>query len=195
MKNSIIKTASAIEDHWDALRFKLKVRLGLNDPLQIVSYRTYGTTNMLYIKGRVLEDKNILGPGDKDTVLNNLVNMYRRFASDEVPGAILKVKVVDDEHTVTSDKEGYFVLKINRTTPIVQEALWHPVTIELVDAPIPHTPGYHVTAEIMIPPPDAEYGIISDIDDTIIITSATNLQAKLLRRLWNMLRICWPARR
>jgi phosphatidate phosphatase APP1 len=171
------KGASAIEDGWDELRAKLTTKLRLNDAVQIIPYRTYGTARRLYVKGRVLEDKKIASAGDKDTVLNNLLNMYKRFESDEVPGTTLKVKLVDEEHEVTTDKEGYFVLDLNPLTPVINEQLWHPVPLELIHAPIPFEAGLHIYAEVMIPPPDAEYGIISDIDDTIVKTTATNLLA------------------
>ena len=171
------KAAITIEDGWDELRSNLTKKLRLNDPVQIITYRTYGTARRLYIKGRVLEDKKIASAGDKDTVLNNLLNMYKRFESDEVPGAILKVKLPDEEHEVTTDEEGYFVLDLNPVTPVINEQLWHPMPLELINAPIPFEKGLSVYAEVMIPPPDAEYGIISDIDDTIVKTTATNLLA------------------
>ena len=176
-KHLFINSVAEIEDKWDELRFNLKKRLHLNDPVQIVPYRTYGTARRLYIKGRVLEDKKIASAGDKDTILNNLLNMYKRFESDEVPGAKLKVILADEEHEVTTDREGYFVLDLNPVTPVINEHLWHPITLQLTSAPIPFEVGIEVHAEVMIPPPDAEYGIISDIDDTIVKTTATNLLA------------------
>ena len=151
--------------------------MGLNDPVQIVTFRTYGTANRLYVKGRVLEDKKIASAAEKDTILNNLVNMYKRFESDEVAGARLKVIMPDEEHEIITDKEGYFVLNLQPKTPIINESLWHPLPIELMDAPIQFEPGLRAPAEVMIPPPDAEYGIISDIDDTVVKTSATDLLA------------------
>ena len=171
------KSASAIEDHWDELRNGFKQKLKLHDPVQILPYRTYGTARRLYIKGRVLEDKKIASAGDKDTILNNLLNMYKRFESDEVKGATIKVRLADEEHEVVTDKEGYFVLDLNPITPVINEQLWHPIPLELVHAPIPFDKNLQAMAEVMIPPPDAEYGIISDIDDTIIKTTATNLLA------------------
>lgn len=171
------RSAVALEDKWDALRANFTKRLQLNRPLQIVPYRTYGTARRLYIKGRVLEDKGITSAGDKDTILHNLLNMYKRFESDEVPGARLKVRLGEEEHEVVTDKEGYFVLDLNPLTPVINEQLWHPIPLELVSAPIRHEEGLQVNAEVMIPPPDAEYGIISDIDDTIVKTTATNLLA------------------
>src|SRR5688572_15200518 len=176
-KDLFRKSASAIEDKWDELRFELNKKLRLNDPVQIVSYRTYGTPRRLYIKGRVLEDKKVASAGDRDTILNNLLNMYKRFESDEVPGARLQVIAGDETHEVSTNREGYFVVNLQPATPIVAEQLWHPITLKMLDAPIPFDPELRVSAEVMIPPADAEYGIISDIDDTVVKTGATSLLA------------------
>lgn len=176
-KDIFIKSAAFIEDKWDVLRFDLKRKLGLNDPVQIVVYRTYGTATQLYIKGRVMEDKKIESAGDKDTVLTNLLNMYKRFGSDEVPGALLKVTLGNQQFTAATDKEGYFLMKLQPDTPVINEELWHQVPVQLINAPIPFSAGIQAGALVMIPPTDAEYGIISDIDDTIVQTNATSLLA------------------
>jgi phosphatidate phosphatase APP1 len=176
-KDKLGSWAEGAEEQWDRLRRQVASKLRLNDPVQIVPYRTYGTPRRVYIKGRVLEDKGIATARDEDTVWNNLLNMYKRFDSDEVPGAVLKALMPDESHDVTTDSEGYFVLDLNPKTPIINEQLWHPVPLQLVHAPIPFQPGLSVHAEVMIPPPDAEYGVISDIDDTIVKTTATDLLA------------------
>src|SRR6476620_11950747 len=66
----------------DHLIRRLQARLGHVDPIQILPYRTFGTAHRLYLKGRVLEDETIGGAKDKDTILNNLLNMYKSFESD-----------------------------------------------------------------------------------------------------------------
>ena len=176
-KKHFAKYASYIDDRFDELALHFRRRLGSFRPLQIVTYRSYGTQRRVYIKGRVLEDKKIASATDKDTVLNNLVNMYKRFESDEVPGAVLRATIGGEVMEVTTDNEGYFVLDIHPEAPIIAEALWHGIPIELLDAPVPHEKGIDAQAEVMIPPPDAEYGIISDIDDTIVRTTATDVLA------------------
>jgi phosphatidate phosphatase APP1 len=176
-KDVFSRYASLVEEKFDDLSSELKGRLNLYDPVQIVPYRNYGTTNRLYIKGRVLEDKGIGKATDKDTILNNLLNMYKRFESDEVPGAEIRIRFEDKEHKMTTDKEGYFVTNLVPTIPIVTEHLWHQVELELVSAPIPFEANIKATAEVLIPPADAEYGIISDIDDTVIKTGATDVLA------------------
>jgi phosphatidate phosphatase APP1 len=166
------KYLSFLEDRWDELRGNLSQKMGWNDPIQIIPFRTYGTAKRMYIKGRVLEDKQIAKAGEKDTIWNNLLNMYKRFESDEVPGARLVVHLPGDPHEVVSDKEGYFVSRFEPEHFPESPDLWHEVKVELL-----HPASADAVAEIMIPPQDAEYGIISDIDDTIVHTNATSLLA------------------
>lgn len=177
LKKKFIKFAAGVEHKFDDLSFSLKKRLGLSDPLQIVTFRSYGTVNRIYIKGRVLEDKKIRKSTDKDTLWNNLLSMYKRFESDEVPGARLKINFQEQEHTTTTDDEGYFVLNLTTENAMPWSAMWHEIDVELVHAPLPFEPGLKSIAQVLIPPADAEYGIISDIDDTIVKTTATNLLA------------------
>ena len=57
------------------------------------------------------------------------------------------------------------------------EDMWYEAEIELIDAPISFSPGLKNTGHVLIPPMDSEYGVISDIDDTIVKTTATDLLA------------------
>lgn len=171
------KYSSIVEEEFDDLTFKMRRRLKLNDPVQIVTYRSYGTSTRLYVKGRVLEDKGIAKSTDKDTVLNNLVNMYKRFESDEIPSARLRLNFDGEEHIMTTDEEGYFMLNLAPKNLIETDDLWQEILIELLEAPIPFQKGLSCDAQVLVPPSDAEFGIISDIDDTIIKTSATDILA------------------
>jgi phosphatidate phosphatase APP1 len=176
IKKRLLHIAADIERNFDELATEFRKRMNADDLLQIVTYRTYGTSTRLYIKGRVLKDKGILKPTDKDTMLKNLISMYKRFTTDEVPSAKLKVKFRGHEHFALTDDEGYFVLELT-SKGLEQDDLWHTIDVELVDAPYSFSKNIRSAANILIPPHDAEYGIISDIDDTIVKTSATDLLA------------------
>ena len=177
LKSRLTKIAAGLENNFDALALHLRKRLGSDHPLQIVSYRSYGTLNRLYVKGRVLKDKRIEKSTGKDSVWNNLLSMYKRFESDEVPGATLKIRFSGKDHLVTTDAEGYFTINLSTEVPIVRNDMWHEVDVELIDAPYAFVPGLTGKASVLVPPEDAEYGIISDIDDTVVKTTATNLLA------------------
>jgi phosphatidate phosphatase APP1 len=177
LKRHFSKLAAGIEGNFDALALELRKRLHSDDPLQIVTYRSYGTVNRLYVKGRVLQDKTIRKSTDKDTVWNNLLSMYKRFETDEVPNARLKINFQGNPHFVTTDGEGYFTIDLFTNGPVAWKNMWHPVEVELIEAPFSFSSGLQSTAHVLVPPADAEYGIISDIDDTVVKTTATNLLA------------------
>jgi phosphatidate phosphatase APP1 len=103
--------------------------------------------------------------------------MYKRFESDEVPHARLKIDFQGEPHFVITDQEGYFTLDLMTDVAIPWNDMWHEVDVELIEAPYSFTTGVKSTAEVLVPPADAEYGIISDIDDTVVKTTATNLLA------------------
>ena len=177
LKKHFSKLAAEIEEDFDAVALALRRRLHSDDPLQIVTYRSYGTVNRLYIKGRVLKEKSIRKSSGKDSVWNNLLSMYKRFESDEVPQARLKISFQNILYDVTTDGEGYFTVDLFTEAALTWEDMWHEVVVELTDAPISFSPGLKSTAYVLIPPMDSEYGIISDIDDTIVKTTATDLLA------------------
>jgi phosphatidate phosphatase APP1 len=177
LKKHFTKLTASLEAGYDELAFALRKRLNADDPLQVVTYRSYGTLHKLYVKGRVLKDKNIRKAEGRDTLWNNLLDMYKRFESDEVPHATLQIEFQGKIHTVISDKEGYFTITFSAEEPLVWEDMWHEMNVDLIDAPYSFAPGVRDIANVLVPPPDAEYGIISDIDDTVVRTSATNLLA------------------
>lgn len=177
IKKRLVKLASGIESNFDNLMFSFRKRLNTGDPLQIVTYRSYGTVNRLYVKGRILKDKAIRKSTDKDTVWNNLLSMYKRFESDEVPNARLKIDFEGSPQYVTTDGEGYFTVNFFTETALPWNNMWYEVDVELVDAPYSFSGSIKDTASVLVPPSDAEYGIISDIDDTIVKTTATSLLA------------------
>lgn len=175
-KKKLVNTAKQLDDVLDKQIYHLRQRLGTIDTIQVMPYRTYGTPYNVYVRGRVLEDKKISTGKDGDSLFTNLLNMYKRFESDEVPGATLQLNLPGEQQQATTDKEGYFVFNFKPAMPLITEELYLTLPLQLLHAPAPFT-NTVINAEMMIPPADAEYGIISDIDDTIIHTGATDLLA------------------
>lgn len=173
LKKKLMHFISHADDLIDTLRFRFKRRFRLFDPLYICAYHSYGTTEMLSVRGRVLENKNITTAEDDDTLLENAVNMYKRFQSAEVPGAHLQVHFEKVIYHAITDKEGYFEINIFPMHPIPDQ-LWHDIEVELVKSPVPYKGRVTATARVMVPGPKSSFGIISDIDDTIIESFATS---------------------
>jgi phosphatidate phosphatase APP1 len=173
-KKIFYKLGNSSENYFDSLKLKWRQRLGLHLDTQIVTYMTYANSEELFIRGRVLLNKNI-EVNDRDTVWQNLHNTYKRLSSVEVAGARLKVKFSHTEHEFFSDEDGYFELSLRLNSPLPGEELWHHPLIELLESPFPFTSPVQARAEVMTPPSTARFGIISDIDDTVLTTHAQSL--------------------
>lgn len=168
-------TANA-EKLFDELRYRMYYALGGPSPIKIVTYRGFGTPDRFIIRGRVLEDKNIPEAERNDNLWENMVNMYKRMESDEIPHARLLARFQGTEQEVVADEEGHFEVQIDPKEPLVSNRLWHSVEIELL-SPIPDNQREPVkaTCEVLVPPPSARFVVISDIDDTVLQSDATHV--------------------
>jgi phosphatidate phosphatase APP1 len=168
---TFVGTADAV---FDQARTRLK-RVSSDAPLMIVPYAGYGTSTRLLLSGRVLRDEGLMAHGDAGTAWKNLVELYKRLASNEIPGARVRVRFRDIEQEVVSDNEGYFSVEIPLSRPL-EVSGWHMVSLVLVDG------GTTVSAEgqVLVPPASARFGVISDIDDTVVWTNVTNKLRMLL---------------
>ncbi|MBL6448475.1 DUF2183 domain-containing protein [Fulvivirga sp. 29W222] len=148
------------------------------DPVIVMPYGGYANDEMIHAQARVLEDEGIKHSAS-DSALRNLWNSFKRFESDEKKGARVKVTWGDQEKIFISDKEGYIYLN----EPLQQEfhhktTLWIPVTFQLMEG---SNIIHQITSQVMKPAPEAEFGVISDLDDTVIQTGVSStLKWKLL---------------
>jgi phosphatidate phosphatase APP1 len=174
--------AHAAEMRFDRFRFGFKRRFGLLDPFEILPYRGYGTRRELLLKGRVLEVTGITRAGQDDAVWKNLRNMARRFASDEVAGARVRGSFGGIQVEVVADEEGFFDARFELPEPLAGPTRWHPVELELVHPESPDGRTVRSTGQALVPN-EARFGVISDIDDTVVRSSATNV----LKMTWIVL--------
>ena len=184
----LLDALSSFTEWSDHLLTRFTARRGWLRPLQLDAYRSYGTATRFYIKGRLLADRGIVAQTATDSRWRNFRSMVRRFNSREVAGADLVAEMPDgSQHLVTTDDEGYFTLIIEpRALPEPVAYLWYPVPVRVSRLPRHFRPplqAVQATAKVLVPPSGAEFGVISDLDDTVFETSATNLLKMLGRTL------------
>ncbi len=167
----------SVETRFDDLRYKLKKRLKYDQPLQVVPYNGYGNEDTLFIKGRVLEEKGTINQTSQESLWKNLTAAYQRFDSNEVPGLKLIAHFQGQTFNVTTDEEGYFTISVPTPDNLDKTQLWHEISIEVPPQPMLSAVTAPVEAKVLLPSPDCDFGIISDIDDTIMVTNATSLLA------------------
>ena len=99
--------------------------------------------------------------------MRNLAEFFKRLESDEVPHAKLRA----GERIISADGEGYFHVALDGRF----KAGWNDVALELVEQP-----QVRATARVMVPSPRARFGVISDIDDTVVHSDVTRKLRMLL---------------
>lgn len=142
------------------------------DTQYVVGYRGFGTPDEVFVSGRVLSGQPVGPAAEQDPWWRNFANTYRRMESDEIPGARVRIRLADAAREAISGDEGYFRSWLTPATPLSHERLWHPVGLDLLGATHPVSA---TTTHVLVPAPTARFGIISDLDDTVIRTDATSM--------------------
>lgn len=171
-KKSIGKFVHRVEQKLDAQRERYGLTGG-NGAVRIEPYRGYGCPDRAYLKGRVLRGAPIPAAEEGHGVVMNIASMIQRFESDEVPGARVRIHYPGGPLTVTADEEGFFEAWIDPRPEFAHGALWHTLQVELEQPPA--EPPVRAEAQLLIPPTESAFGVISDLDDTVIKTGATSL--------------------
>ena len=148
----------------------------------VVPYIGFGTAHRITLTGRVLRDDGTPPAAATDSGWRNAARFYRQMASDEVAGARVRALFRDEVHEAVCDDEGYFECRIE-PRPALAEAGWHAVPVTLVEA-ADGAEAVGTTAQVLVPPDSARFGVISDIDDTVVWTQASDR----LRMLWTLMR-------
>ncbi len=171
-KQAITQVVGGIDDYFDALQFRFRQKRGI-ESVQILPYIGHGTHTTLYLKGRAIEDYSVMDSHDTDTTWQNLLNMYRRFNSHEIPYARVKAYFDGKAYETKADDEGYFNFQISLDKRLPDDVIWHDVLLELIDYHAQETT--RTVGKVIVPPSSAQFGIISDLDDTVIKSDVINL--------------------
>lgn len=173
-KSKIQALVGEIDEVSENLRAKLR-RIGdFDDDFTIIPYLGYGTAEKILLRGRVLQDKGAIASSGDDSRWENLQNMYRRFATHEISGARVRARFRNVEREVITDKEGYFNLELNTVEAVKSDALFQEIELELIEPTNENGQPARVSGQVLVPPASAKFGIISDLDDTVIVTNVTN---------------------
>lgn len=160
--------------------------MGLDGDWHIQMYHGYANEAVVIVEGRVLQDRNI-AVNQNDSYFTNLLNTYKRLGSREAPMARVSVKVLDQIKHLTTDDEGYFQVEI----PHGQQNL--PERMSASARLLSHEPfDRDFEGKIYLPGKASKLAVISDVDDTILVTGAVSLR-QMAR--WTFLHNAYSRRR
>ena len=128
------------------------------------------TTQRVRLKGRIVRYEKPLDAGEG--TLARLRAMMEIYNSNELPGvAGPPRRLWPASLDMVSDEEGYFDFDFPASRPLPAKTTWEQVTLT---TPAREAQAEQIKVPVMAPGTDNHWGIISDIDDTVVETGATN---------------------
>lgn len=158
----------AAEQLWDAARLR---RGGTQIPtdFRIEPYLGHGGAGGVVVRGRVFDDPPVSEAVEGEGVRAAVLRTLRHFVTDELPGVPLRIRVGDACAEAVTDGEGYFRVELH-PHPDLLTSPWTQGTVELADAYRGLTAPHTTALRVRVPGTDARFGVLSDVDDTILET-------------------------
>ena len=124
---------------------------------QVIPYTSYGSTDWIRVLGRVLL---------ADETAHQLrrhpagARGWRNFTSVWLSDAEVRVDVGGEQHDIRADRSGI----IDEVIPVSLSPGWQPIELSS-EGSVP------VKAWVYVVDPEMKFGVVSDIDDTVMVTA------------------------
>lgn len=136
------------------------------------------------VGGRVMVDPEVYAGDAPRGPAANLVDMFKRYWVREIPHAVVEGRCGGRTAGAVADKDGYFELVFDSLDEADGD-FFRDVELRLV-APIGASlPDVTFRGRIQTPNGAARYGIVSDVDDTVVRTGAATLWRHISIILFN----------
>lgn len=170
----------ALERAWDGVRLRRR-RSGTPEHFRIEPYIGHGGPSGVVVRGRVLDNPVATEAVDGEGVSDAVRRTLRHFLTDELPGVPLTVTLGGTDVETVTDAEGYFRVRVP-ASPEDLESPWTRGTVVLRGS-YRGTTGHAAPVEVRVPSADARFGIVSDVDDTILQTGVQRVGRMILQTL------------
>lgn len=138
--------------------------------LILQNYVGWGTPNDIELTGRVLLPRDMRPARKGDPRWRNFRNILRRLSSREVGGVRVTGVLDGISASATSDLDGYFTLNFRPSAPLPSG--WHEASLSIEGREGASRARVQVVEK-------AKFGIISDLDDTVIQSDVTSIPRML----------------
>jgi phosphatidate phosphatase APP1 len=179
VKGKALSVLYAFKLKISAAKLRLGKKLGLIRSVMIMPYQGFGNKRELFFPGRVLRDRGIGISRLEDSKWKNFSTMYKRFMTWEIPFVRVKATLDNISETTVTDEEGYFTFHLSFGNDIKLKIPWQNIQLTLEDEIVKNSEKVQAVTRVYVASDDSEYGIISDIDDTIVPTGSTRVREML----------------
>ena len=157
-----------------SLRKRLMSWLRLTNEVTIKVYHGYGHTQKMMIHGHVFRTGPLPRKKYRRSFIHNTLALLRLFMVKPFAGIRVEMEWENKIYHATTDVDGFFKFEWTDEPPLPKG--WQDVEVKayLGESMISQSSGH------IYVPHETQYGFISDIDDTFLVSHSSNLRKRLL---------------
>lgn len=148
---------------------------------RIESYGGHAGPTHAFVRGRVLDNPEPSKAAEGEGVGAALLRSTRNFMTRELPGVPLRVELGGTSVDTSTDSDGYFLARLPVSTPLDTPFATGSVSLHGEYRGLSALPPTAV--DVRVPGANARFGIISDIDDTVIKTGVQRTGHMIMQTL------------
>lgn len=141
-------------------------------PYRLVGYRGYASADRALILGRAFQSRGIPQADADAPRWRNLLDAVKRVDTQPLPNARVRARLQSSMRELVADDEGFLHHWIDAAVPL-EAGGWYDVALELEHPTL--TEPARATAQVLVPDRAARFGVISDLDDTVLQSHMTSL--------------------
>jgi len=151
----------------------LKRLLGITQEPQLIVYKSFGSLESFEITGKVCEKYKMVDR-EQTSIKENVLQLFCAYFAKPLSSQEVHILYRNKEVTTKTNNRGMFTVSFHvDAIDLDQDSEWIDVPVSLVKT------GDTEVAQVLLEGRDNTFGIISDIDDTVLVTEVTH-KIKLL---------------
>ena len=134
-------------------------------PYRVVGYRGYASSSKALVLGRAFQSRGVGAAVAEAPRWKNLLDTVNRVRTEPLARARVIARLAASTRELVADDEG-FLHEWMTLDERIRTGAWHEVSLLLEHESLAEPA--RATAEVLVPDPGAQYGVISDLDDTVL---------------------------
>jgi phosphatidate phosphatase APP1 len=152
------------------IRKRILKWIGKLDVIQVEPFLAFGNGKEIFTKGRVISAYKQSLPSAKNNWLRNILASIRRYSVVGIPEVNVKISVGEHEYLAATNQDGVFEILIKDIDPEIQDIFFRILSEDEF--------SQIGKRKLKIDRIDSAVGVISDIDDTVLISHSTKIGKK-----------------